>query len=133
MPRPPRPQDEPPPLSRRERQILDIVYAMESATAADVQARLSDPPSDSAVRSSLRILEEKGHLRHKQEGARYVYRPTVTRGKARRTALKHLLNTYFDGSAEELLSALVDVEKPTDEELERLQAKLDARRPEAAG
>mgnify|MGYP003702724973 CR=1 FL=1 len=92
----------PPPLSRRERQILDIVYAKGEATAADIQAAMDDPPSDSAVRSALRILEAKGHLKHRQEGPRYVYVPTVTRASARKSALRHLVQTFFDDRPETL-------------------------------
>ena len=84
-------------LSRRERQIMDIVYEAGQASAADVLDRLPDPPSYSAVRAMLRVLEEKGHLRHKQDGPRYVYLPTVSRDEARRSALRRLLRTFFDG------------------------------------
>jgi predicted transcriptional regulator len=95
-------------LSRRERQILDILYKDGRATAAEVQAALPDPPSYSAVRALLRILEEKGHVRHQQHGPRYVYVPTVARGSAQRSALRHILQTFFDGSAEQAISALLD-------------------------
>ena len=95
-------------LSRRERQIVDILYAQGQATAAEVQAALPDPPSYSAVRAMLRILEEKGHVRHQQDGPRYVYLPTVARENAKKSALRHMLQTFFDGSAEEAISALLD-------------------------
>src|SRR5687768_6458536 len=86
-------------LSRRERQIVDILYSNGRATAAEVQAALPDPPSYSAVRAMLRILEEKGHVRHEQDGPRYVYVPTLARDNAKRSALQHVLKTFFDGSA----------------------------------
>src|SRR4029078_10085385 len=85
-------------LSRRERQILDILYERGEATAADVQIALPEPPSYSAVRALLRILEEKGHVRHKQDGPRYVYLPTLARDNAKRSALRHILKTFFDRS-----------------------------------
>src|SRR5687767_2430458 len=84
-------------LSRRERQIVDILYAQGRATAAEVQAALPDPPSYSGVRAMLRILEEKGHVRHEQDGPRYVYVPTVGRDSAKRSALRHMLQTFLDG------------------------------------
>jgi predicted transcriptional regulator len=95
-------------LSRRERQIVDVLYSRGRATAAEVQAALTDPPSYSAVRAMLRILEDKGHVRHEQDGPRYVYLPTVARERAKRTALRHVLQTFFDGSAEEAISALLN-------------------------
>src|SRR3954465_15215613 len=95
-------------LSRRERQIIDILYAKGRATAADVQTALPDPPSYSAVRAMLRILEEKGHVRHEQDGPRYVYVPTVAADRAKKTAIRHVLRTFFNGSAEQALSALLD-------------------------
>jgi BlaI family transcriptional regulator, penicillinase repressor len=109
-------------LSRRERQIIDILYAQGRATAAEVQAALPDPPSYSAVRAMLRILEEKGHVRHDQDGPRYVYLPTVARDNAKRSALRHMLRTFFDGSAEQAISALLDdaSTKLSDAELDRL-------------
>jgi predicted transcriptional regulator len=109
-------------LSRRERQIIDILYAQGRATAAEVQAGLPDPPSYSAVRAMLRILEEKGHVRHEQDGPRYVYVPTVARDNAKRSALRHMLQTFFDGSAEQAISALLDdaSTKMSEAELERL-------------
>ena len=95
-------------LSRRERQILDILYQQGQATAADVQNALPEPPSYSAVRALLRILEEKGHVRHQQDGPRYIYLPTVARENAKRSALRHMLRTFFDDSAEQAISALLD-------------------------
>lgn len=111
-------------LSRRERQIMEIVYRKGSATAADVHAELADPPSYSAVRALLRVLEEKGHLRHRQDGPRYVFSPTVPRDRARRTALQRLVGTFFAGSVTETVAALLDLESARldDAELERLSA-----------
>jgi predicted transcriptional regulator len=114
-------------LSRRERQIIDILYTQGRGTAADVQAALPDPPSYSAVRAMLRILEEKGHVRHEQDGPRYVYLPTVARDNAKRSALRHVLRTFFDGSAEQAISALLDESstKMSDAELDRLARMID--------
>src|SRR5207237_8701102 len=92
-------------VSRRERQILDILYQRGRATAAEVLAALPEPPSYSAVRALLRILEEKGHVRHEQDGPRYIYLPTVARDNAQRSALRHILQTFFDGSAEQAIPA----------------------------
>ena len=120
-----------PDLSRRERQILDILYQRGHATAADVQAALPDPPSYSAVRALLRILEDKGHVRHQQDGPRYVYLPTVARDNAKRSALRHMLKTFFDGSPEQAISALLDDASTTlsPAELDRLARLIeDARK-----
>ncbi len=95
-------------LSNRERQIMDILYRNGSATAAEVHEKLPDPPSYSAVRATLRILEEKGQVRHEQDGPRYVFRPAVARDKAKRTAIRHLLSTFFDGSTELAVATLLD-------------------------
>ncbi len=117
-------------LSRRERQIIDILYAQGRATAAEVQAALPDPPSYSAVRAMLRILEDKGHVRHEQDGPRYVYVPTVARDNAKRSALRHMLQTFFDGSAEQAISALLDDSSTrlSDRELDRLARMIDQAR-----
>jgi predicted transcriptional regulator len=114
-------------LSRRERQIIDILYTQGRGTAAEVQAALPDPPSYSAVRAMLRILEEKGHVRHEQDGPRYVYLPTVARDNAKRSALRHVLRTFFDGSAEQAISALLDESstRMSDAELDRLARMID--------
>ncbi len=96
-------------LSRRERQIMDIIYQFKEATVAQVLAKLPNPPSYSAVRALLRVLEEKGHLAHKQDGPRYVFSPTLSREKARQNALKHLVKTFFDDSTEEVMAALLDI------------------------
>ncbi len=95
-------------LSNRERQIMDILYRQASATAAEVHEQLPDPPSYSAVRATLRILEEKGQVRHDQDGPRYVFRPAVARDKAKRTAIRHLVQTFFDGSPELAVATLLD-------------------------
>jgi predicted transcriptional regulator len=117
-------------LGRRERQIMDVVYRLERATAAEVLAELPDPPSYSAVRGMLRLLEDKGYLRHEQDGPRYVYLPTTERGEARRSALAHLLHTFFDGSRENALAALLDDAPVADAEYARLKALLEqAREP----
>ena len=117
-------------LSRRERQIVDILYTQGRATAAEVQTALPDPPSYSAVRAMLRILEDKGHVRHEQDGPRYVYLPTVARDNAKRSALKHMLQTFFDGSAEQAISALLDDSSArlSDRELDRLARMIDQAR-----
>jgi BlaI family penicillinase repressor len=117
-------------LSRRERQIVDILYERGRATAADVQAALPDPPSYSAVRAMLRILEDKGHVRHEQDGPRYVYLPTVAREHAKHGALRHVLQTFFNGSAAQALSALLDETdtKLSDQELDRLAKLIDRAR-----
>src|ERR1700722_9350972 len=98
----------PPPLSRRERQIIDILYQEKTATAGEVQARLPDPPTYSAVRATLRILEEKGHIRHEPGSLPYRYTPTVAPDRARKSALRHLVDTFFDGSVEQTVTALLD-------------------------
>jgi BlaI family transcriptional regulator, penicillinase repressor len=120
-------------LSRRERQIMDVVYRLERAAVADVLERLPDPPSYSAVRAMLRILEEKGHLRHEQEGPRYLYTPTIPRDTAKESALKNILRTFFGGSTEAAVAALLDLRKEemTDAELERISRVIeDAKRGE---
>lgn len=117
-------------LSRRERQIIDILYAQGSATAAEIQAALPDPPSYSAVRAMMRILEGKGHVRHEQDGPRYIYKPTLARDNAKRSAMRHMLQTFFDGSAEQAISALLDDHSArlSDGELERLAKIIDQAR-----
>ena len=94
-------------LSRRERQIMDILYRRGRATAAEVNEDLPGEPHYSTVRTQLRVLEEKGHIRHAEEGLRYVYMPAVPRRAARKSALKHLVDTFFDGSAENAVAALL--------------------------
>src|SRR5215203_840717 len=115
-------------FSRRERQIMDIIYARGEVTAAEVNAALPDPPSYSSVRTLLRILEEKGHLKHREEGSRYVYLPTESRKKASRSALKGLVQTFFEGSLSNAVAALVDAEggKLSADELKRIEAIIKA-------
>jgi len=119
-------------LSRRERQIMDIIYRMGQATAAEVLENLPEPPSYSAVRAMLRLLEEKGYLKHEQDGMRYIYLPTLSREKARRSALSQLVQTFFDGSTEEAVAAMLDMSKNklSDEELDRLSQLIDEARQE---
>jgi BlaI family transcriptional regulator, penicillinase repressor len=117
-------------LSRRERQIMDVIYARGQATAAEVAAALPDPPSYSAVRTHLRILEEKGHLKHHEDGPRYVFVPVVPRDRARRSALKSLVRTFFDGSAAQAAAALLDQAKLSDEDVDRLSALIERARKE---
>jgi BlaI family penicillinase repressor len=95
-------------VSRRERQILEVLYARDRATVAEVRGALPEAPSYSAVRALLRILEEKGHVRHEQDGPRYVYAPTIARDSAKRSALRHMLRTFFNGSTEQAIAALLD-------------------------
>jgi predicted transcriptional regulator len=113
-------------LSRRERQIMEAIYRLGSATVADVIAELPDPPSYSAVRAMLGKLETKGYLRHRQEGPRYLYLATVPRRQARDSALQRLVRTFFEGSTEKAVTALLDLSagEMTDEELDRLTALI---------
>ena len=119
-------------LSRRERQIMDIIYQLGQATAAEVLENLPDPPSYSAVRAMLKILEDKGHLRHKQQGPRYVFLPTVSREKAKRSAVQHLLQTFFDGSAESAVATLLDVSRSdlSNADLDRLNSLISQAKKE---
>jgi predicted transcriptional regulator len=118
-------------LSRRERQIMDVIYRRGRATAAEVLEGLPDPPSYSAVRALLRLLEEKGHVRHEQDGPRYIKTPIVNRERARKSALKHVVRTFFDGSASDAVAALLDGEaKLEDSELDRLSAMIQQARAE---
>jgi BlaI family penicillinase repressor len=122
----------PPDLSRRERQILDVLYRAGRATAADVRKAMPDAPSYSAVRTLLRILEDKGHVRHEQDGARYVYMPRVERERAKRSALRHMVHTFFEGSATQAIAALLDEDSKrlSDEDWTRLKALVDRARKE---
>jgi len=117
-------------LSRRERQIMDILYRQGRATAGEVMDALSGSPTYSTVRTQLRVLEEKGHVRHEEHGLRYVYSPAVARRAARKSALRHLVETFFDGSAENAVAALLGGEgaKLSDEELERIAGLVDKSR-----
>lgn len=119
-------------LSRRERQIMDIIYKRTQATAVEVMDNLPDPPSYSAVRAMLRLLEEKGYVKHQQDGLRYVYLPTVSREKARQSALKQMLQTFFDDSTEDAVAALLDISKSklSKADLDRLSALIEEARKE---
>jgi BlaI family penicillinase repressor len=119
-------------LSRRERQIMDVLYSRDRASAADVRRQMPSPPSYSAVRALLRVLEEKGHIRHEMEGQRYVYMPVVARSHAQKSALRHLVDTFFEGSAEQAVATLLDLSKDglTPEELARLSRLIDQAREE---
>lgn len=121
-------------LSRRERQIMDVIYRLGRATAAEVHDALPDRPSYSTIRALLRVLETKGHLRHVEDGPRYVYSPTVPRERARESALRQVVTTFFDGSTEAAVAALLDISaaRLSDTELNRLagliaQAKKEGR------
>ena len=117
-------------LSRRERQIMDVIYARGQATAAEVVAALPDPPSYSAVRALLRILEQKGHVRHQEDGPRYVFLPTVSRDRARKSALRNLVRTFFDGSPAQAAAALIDQGELSDDDVTRLSELIDKVRKE---
>jgi predicted transcriptional regulator len=121
-------------FSRRERQIMDILYEKGEASAVDVLERLADPPGYSAVRALLRILEEKGHVRHRREGARYIYRPAAERRQAAQSALGQVVRTFFGGSVEQAVTTLVSDSdtRLSDEELDRL-ARLIAQARERGG
>jgi predicted transcriptional regulator len=109
---------------------VDALFRLGRASAADVRAELPDPPSYSAVRALLRILEEKGHVRHEQDGPRYVYMPTVARDSAKRSALRHLVQTFFEGSTSQAISALLDSpsSRLSETELDRLEKMLETAR-----
>jgi predicted transcriptional regulator len=119
-------------LSRRERQIMDVLYQRGQASVSDVLAALGGKPNYSTVRAQLRVLEEKGHLRHEERGLRYIYFPTVPRDVARRSALRHLVETFFDGSTERVVAALLggEVARISPEELDRLARMIAKSRKE---
>jgi BlaI family transcriptional regulator, penicillinase repressor len=119
-------------LSRREREIMDILYQRGKSSASEVRQAMPSAPGYSAVRAMLRVLEEKGHIRHQAEGLRYVYVPTVAREKAKRSAVKHLLDTFFNDSPDEIVAALLDVgsTRLTREELDRMAAMIEKARKE---
>src|SRR6187431_724869 len=112
-----------PALSRRERQIMDALYRSGRATAAEIQRQRAGAPSYSTVRTQLRVLETKGHVRHEEQGLRYVYSPTVPRHSARKSALKHLVDTFFDGSSSKAVAALLggEASRLSDEDLARIE------------
>lgn len=119
-------------VSRRERQIMDALFRLGQASVADVRKNLPNAPSYSAVRAQLRILEDKGHVTHVQEGPRYVYRPKMAQERARQSALTHVAETFFDGSAVKMMASLLDQEAAelTDDELNRLTALIERARRE---
>ena len=121
-------------LSRRERQIMDILYRLGRATAGEVMAELPGNPSDSTVRTQLRVLETKGHVRHDAEGLRYVYSPALPRHAARRSAVRHLVETFFEGSTAKAVAALLggDAARFSDEELQRIAALIERARKEGS-
>src|SRR5262245_19183823 len=123
-----------PALTRRERQIMDILYRSGRATASDVMAALAGKPHYSTVRTQLRVLEEKGHVSHQEEGLRYVYMPAVPRRAARKSALRHLVDTFFDGSAEQVVAAVLGGEgsKLTEEELDRIAELVNKTKKEGS-
>ena len=120
-------------LTKRERQIMDVIYRLGRATASEILDQVPGAPSYSTIRTQLRVLEEKGHLRHEEEGLRYVYSPTVPRHTARRSALKHLVDTFFEGSNAKLVAALLggDAAKVSDDDLARIAELVAAARRES--
>jgi BlaI family penicillinase repressor len=119
-------------LSRRERQIMDILYQRGKASASEVREAMPEAPGYSAVRAMLRVLEEKGHVKHVEEGLKYVHVPVIAREKAKKSAVKHVLDTFFAGSPEQIVAALLDVsaEKLTREELDRMADLIEKARRE---
>ena len=116
------------PLSRRETQIMDVVFQLGEATAADIVERLPDPPSYSSIRALLTILEEKGHLTHHREGARYIYNPTLSVDKAKKSALSHLVKTFFSGSPQQVVATLLSTNDLSPEDLDELAKLIDEAR-----
>jgi BlaI family penicillinase repressor len=119
-------------LSRRERQMMDILYQKGRATAGEIHEALPDPPSYSAVRAKLRVLEEKGHIRHEEEALRYVYLPVVARDSARRSALRHMVSTFFGGRLEETVAALLDISASnlSEQDLKRISELVEQAKKE---
>ena len=117
-------------LGRRERQIMSFIYSQGRATAAEVMDGIPDPPSYSGIRAMLRILEEKGHLRHEKDGARYVYLPTLSPEEAGKSAINYMVQAFFDGSANRAVAALLDVQASefSDNELDELAKRIDEAR-----
>jgi predicted transcriptional regulator len=126
------PKPDPAKLTRRERAIMDILHRRGRATAHEVLADLDDPPSYSAVRAQLRLLEERGHAKHVQDGITYVYSPATSRADAKRTALAHIVKTFFAGSVEQAVAALVDPprSKLSRDELDRLANLIERAKKE---
>src|SRR5476649_3094001 len=121
-------------LTRRERQIMDVLYRAGRATAADVMAELPGEPNSSTVRTQLRVLEDKGHVLHEEEGLRFVYAPAVPRHAARKSALKHLVDTFFDGSAEQVVAAVLggEASRLSDEDLDRIHGLIEKARKDGS-
>lgn len=119
-------------LSRRERQIMDIIYQHGEASVAEVLENMPDPPSYSAVRAMVRILEEKGHLKHRVDGTKFIFKPTLPTENAKRSVLSHLVQTYFDGSVEQVVAALLDSSSTelSEPELDRLSQLIQEARKE---
>ena len=119
-------------LSRRERQIMDFLYERESASVSEVMAGIADPPSYSAVRALLNTLEQKGHVTHVEDGRAYIYKPTLRKDSARKGALSHLLKTFFDGSTEQAVAALLDLKRDrlSEDELNRVASLVEQARKE---
>ncbi len=119
-------------LSRRERQVMEILYQRGRASAAEVREAMDDPPTYSAVRALLRVLEEKGHVAHQNEKLKYVYVPVVNRDKAKRSAVKHLVETFFRDAPEQVVAALLDVssKKLTGKELDRMSEMIEKAKKE---
>ena len=119
-------------LGRRERQIMDVIHRLGEASVGDVLEQLADPPSYSSVRTMIRLLESKGFLKHRPEGTKYIYRPKQSRASARRSALRHLMQTFFSGSATDAVAAILDESsgKLTEADLERLENLIDKTRRE---
>lgn len=122
-----------PSLTKRERQIMDVLYRLGRATAAEILARMPGAPGNSTIRTQLRVLERKGHVRHEEHGLRYLYLPTVPRHAARRSALRHLVDTFFDGSSAKAVAALLGGEgsRVSDEELRRIAELVKAARADS--
>jgi predicted transcriptional regulator len=119
-------------LSRRERQMMDILYQKGRASASEIHAALPDPPTYSAVRAKLRVLEEKGHIRHEEEALRYVYIPVVARDSARKSALRHMVSTFFAGSVEDTVAALLDLSAAnlSEKDLDRISELVEQAKKE---
>ncbi|MCA9130876.1 MAG: BlaI/MecI/CopY family transcriptional regulator [Planctomycetales bacterium] len=117
-------------LGARERQIMDVIYHLEEASVGEVHQRLPDRPSYSAVRTMIRLLESKGLLKHRQDGTKYVYRPTRSKTVASRSALRHLVNTFFGGSPSDTVTALFESEALTEQDLQHIQTLIDQARRE---
>jgi predicted transcriptional regulator len=117
-------------LSRRESQIMDVIYSLGEATAMEILERLPEPPSYSAVRALLAILEEKGHLTHRRDGTKYIYRPTLAPEKVKRSVLAHLVKTFFGGSVPQVITELLSANELTQEELDNLARQIEEAKKE---